>query len=150
MFTRALLLSPKAGQYSMPSPKEQSSTFPCNQCGLCCQHVHLAEETRFLDRGDGICRHYDTTTRNCSIYAERPDICRVGRQYLLRYAEQYTWNEFVELNLQACEFLQAQQQQVAPPSERLGSDVLSGSDQKNTSTSTAKRSASTLIVRTLN
>ena len=124
----------------MPVP----GSFPCTQCGLCCQHVHLAEETRFLDRGDGTCRHYDAITRNCSIYAERPEICRVDRQYLLRYAEQYTWNEFVELNLQACELLQAQQQQDALPSEELGSG------QKNTSTSTEKRSASTLILRTLN
>lgn len=82
------------------------SHFPCSQCGLCCQHVHLAEETRFLDRGDGTCRHYDTASRGCSIYAERPDICRVDRQYEVNYAQQYTWEDFVTLNLQACELLQ--------------------------------------------
>lgn len=80
--------------------------FPCTQCGLCCQHVHLAEETRFLDRGDGTCRHYDAASRGCTIYAERPDICRVSRQYELSYAQQYTWEQFVTLNLKACELLQ--------------------------------------------
>lgn len=80
--------------------------FPCTQCGLCCQHVHLADETRFLDRGDGTCRHYDAASKSCTIYAERPDICRVDRMYALRYARQYTWEEFVALNLQVCTTLE--------------------------------------------
>lgn len=88
-------------------------SFPCTQCGLCCQHVYLAEETRFLDRGDGTCRHYDSANKGCSIYVQRPDICRVDRQYALRYTKQYTWNEFVALNLQACELLQAQQKETS-------------------------------------
>ncbi|MFJ3683331.1 YkgJ family cysteine cluster protein [Pseudomonas sp. NPDC090208] len=83
-------------------------TFPCYQCGLCCQNVHLAEQTRFLDRGDGTCRHYVEGSKHCSIYDDRPDICRVDRQYQMHYAERYTWNEFVELNLQVCNVLSAQ------------------------------------------
>lgn len=84
-------------------------TFPCTQCGLCCQHVHLAEETRFLDRGDGTCQYYDAASKGCGIYAERPDIYRVDRQYALRYSSKHTWSEFVALNLRACELLQTQQ-----------------------------------------
>lgn len=76
--------------------------FPCNRCGKCCQRVHLADETRFLDRGDGTCRNFVLTTNSCAIYEGRPDICRVDRMYLVRYASQYTWDEFVTLNLQAC------------------------------------------------
>ena len=83
-------------------------SFPCSKCGLCCQHVGLAEETRFLDRGDGICRHYDVATKGCSIYEYRPDICRVDLQYILNYSQYYKWNEFVALNVQACEQLQNQ------------------------------------------
>ena len=83
------------------------SPFPCIQCGLCCQRVNLADETRFLDRGDGTCRHYDMANKSCSIYTERPDICRIDRMYALRYAGQYTWNEFVTLNLQVCTHLQS-------------------------------------------
>ncbi|PHR11050.1 MAG: zinc/iron-chelating domain-containing protein [Sphingopyxis sp.] len=85
------------------------TSFPCSQCGLCCQHVQLAPETRFLDRGDGTCRHYDVASKGCSIYMERPDICRVDRQYLMNYAQQYSWDEFVAVNVKACEFLQAGQ-----------------------------------------
>ena len=97
--------------YSHTTP---SSTFPCTECGLCCQHVNVAVETQFLDRGDGICRSYDVVTKHCTIYAERPDICRVDRQYLIRYAQKYTWDEYVALNLQACAYLQNQEVQIIP------------------------------------
>lgn len=90
----------------MTCNKTTSPGFPCNQCGLCCQHVHLASETRFLDRGDGTCRHFEETSRRCEIYDKRPDICRVDHQYTTHYAQQYTWDEFVAVNVQACELLQ--------------------------------------------
>lgn len=93
----------------MHSNTEPSSVFPCTQCGLCCKHVYLAAETQFLDRGDGTCRHYDSTGKNCTIYEERPDICRVDRQYTVRYCQQYTWDEYVTLNLQVCTILQEQE-----------------------------------------
>lgn len=81
--------------------------FPCSQCGLCCQHVDLAVETRFLDRGDGVCQHYDAVGRACTIYAWRPDICRVGLHYDTHYADRCTWEEFIDMNLQACAALVA-------------------------------------------
>jgi len=83
------------------------AAFPCHQCGLCCQHVHRSKETQFLDRGDGTCRHYVTDSKSCSIYADRPDICRVDRMYAIRYIHLYAWNEFIELNQQACAALAA-------------------------------------------
>lgn len=90
-----------------------TSVFPCTQCGLCCQHVHMAAETRFLDRGDGTCRHYDAGHKRCSIYNERPDICRVDLQYAIHYAKQFTWESFVEMNLHVCGVLQAKEEQAA-------------------------------------
>jgi hypothetical protein len=50
--------------------------------------------------------HYDEQTTLCSIYATRPDICRVDVQYKLYYQAKMTWEQFVGLNLQACEALQ--------------------------------------------
>lgn len=82
------------------------STFPCTRCGLCCQHVDLSHETRFLDRGDGTCRHYEHESRGCAIYDERPDICRVDRQYTLRYAPMLSWDEYVATNLEVCRALE--------------------------------------------
>lgn len=97
-------------------------TFPCTQCGLCCQNVHLAEQTRFLDRGDGTCRHYSQSSKGCAIYAERPDICRVDRQYALNYADRYSWDAFVTLNLEVCHLLVEQAQQQAPDVVRWVND----------------------------
>lgn len=80
--------------------------FNCTQCGLCCQRVNFAEETKFLDRGDGTCKHYDASSKGCKIYEKRPDICRVDRAYELHYKNFYTWNEYVDLNLKVCTALQ--------------------------------------------
>ncbi|WP_412030916.1 YkgJ family cysteine cluster protein [Halomonas sp. ML-15] len=79
--------------------------FPCTQCGLCCQNVSLASETRPLDRGDGTCKHYNDASKICTIYADRPDICRVDRQYDLHYSNEFSWDEFIDLNLKACDIL---------------------------------------------
>lgn len=81
--------------------------FPCNQCGSCCRHIYLAEETQFLDRGDGTCRHYDESGKSCSIYEHRPLVCRVEQYYDTHYAHFYSWDEFIELNLTACSMLAA-------------------------------------------
>lgn len=83
----------------------ETELFPCDKCGACCRHVDRANETQFLDRGDGTCKHYNETSMLCTIYEERPDICRVDKQYLLHYHDQYTWHEFVEVNRIACEII---------------------------------------------
>lgn len=66
----------------------------------------MAAETEFLDRGDGTCRHYNELKKECGIYTDRPDICRVDRQYALNYAHLYDWDKFVVMNLHVCEQLQ--------------------------------------------
>lgn len=94
--------------------------FPCTQCGLCCQNVHRSNETLFLDRGDGTCRYYDSASKACSIYTDRPEICRVDQMYTLRYAHLYTWDEFVALNQNVCEHLQLLSEQ-APSNDKRSS-----------------------------
>lgn len=84
--------------------------FPCNQCGSCCKHVGLAEETRFLDRGDGACRHFDEAGNSCTIYSTRPLVCRVEDYYDTHFVHLYSWNEFVELNLTVCAKLAAMEE----------------------------------------
>lgn len=85
-----------------------TSPFPCSQCGLCCQHVNRSEETRFLDRGDGVCKHYNAAQKNCNIYHDRPAICRVDVMYQQRYQHSYTWEQFITINQQVCDLLQEQ------------------------------------------
>lgn len=86
---------------------EKLSSFPCNQCGECCKHVDLIPETTSMDRGDGICMHFDEVHTNCKIYAERPDICRVDRQYEMTYKHVMSWAEFVDINMAGCQKIQA-------------------------------------------
>lgn len=81
-------------------------SFPCNKCGLCCEKVGLADETKFLDRGDNMCRYYDESTKMCTIYETRPDVCRVDVKYAKSYSDSYSWEEFVELNAVSCRVLQ--------------------------------------------
>ena len=76
--------------------------FPCTACGQCCKNVHKSEETKFLDRGDGICYHFNESTLLCTIYENRPLVCRVQDYYKANLIDIYNWDEFVELNIQVC------------------------------------------------
>lgn len=77
--------------------------FPCDKCGLCCRRVNFSEITKNLDRGDGVCLNFDEGNNVCKIYENRPDFCRVDVQYELIYSSDYSWSQFVALNLEACE-----------------------------------------------
>ena len=79
--------------------------FPCIACGKCCQRVGQSEQTAFLDRGDGICRHVEVQTHLCKIYENRPLVCRVEEYYKQHLSHIYAWDEFVKMNLAVCEKL---------------------------------------------
>jgi Fe-S-cluster containining protein len=78
--------------------------FPCNQCGLCCQNIGQIEELRAFDRGDGTCKYLIDKT--CSIYANRPDICRVDLMFERYFAEFYDRETYYQKNLEICKQLQ--------------------------------------------
>lgn len=77
-------------------------TFPCSGCGKCCSRVRQSAETAWLDRGDGVCRNFDEAGKQCLIYADRPLVCRVEEYYLQHLSAQFTWDEFVKINLDIC------------------------------------------------
>ncbi len=79
--------------------------FPCDSCGECCKSVSLSEQTKWLDSGNGVCKYFDIGTNTCRIYDERPDICNVKLQYTMNYSQNYTWQEFVDINVQVCDEL---------------------------------------------
>lgn len=87
---------------------KNSLKFPCYKCGACCCNVNRAQETLFLDGGDGVCNYYDRETKLCTIYDTRPEICRIDTQYQLNYKDKYSWIEFIEINLIACDILYPQ------------------------------------------
>ena len=80
-------------------------SFPCTACGKCCRNFHLSEQTAYLNRGDGICRYFDTETNLCKIYENRPLISRVEDYYKTHLSHIYEWDEFVKLNLEICQKL---------------------------------------------
>ena len=76
--------------------------FHCDKCGKCCQYIGRSPIYSFLDRGDGVCRYYEDNTKLCSIYKNRPVICRVDDMYDLYFKEMMTKEEYYELNYQSC------------------------------------------------
>lgn len=81
---------------------KELTTFPCTSCGKCCRRVNLSEQTAYLDRGDGICYYFNEQTNLCTIYNERPLVCRVEDYYKLHFANKISWEDFVKLNLEIC------------------------------------------------
>ena len=65
-------------------------------------NLHFSALMVDLDRGDGVCIHLNIITRECNIYQDRPDKCRVNDYYLKYYQQKYSWEEFIELNLIIC------------------------------------------------
>ncbi|KAF0215562.1 MAG: hypothetical protein FD174_4090 [Geobacteraceae bacterium] len=80
--------------------------FPCTQCGECCRHVRGSELTSHLDDGTGVCRHFDQTGLTCSIYHDRPDICRIDACYDGYFHCQMSRDDFYRRNADACNELQ--------------------------------------------
>lgn len=89
---------------SMSADLSATRAFACTRCGLCCQHLDKNPLYAALDRGDGVCMHYDSATRHCSIYEQRPLICRVDDSYI-HFVTVMTREEYNTANLQACQQL---------------------------------------------
>lgn len=81
-------------------------TFPCTSCGACCRSLKGANQYTELDRGDGVCLHFNEQTSQCSIYEDRPIQCRIGEMYELFFRAELTRMEFYRLNGEACNGLQ--------------------------------------------
>ena len=86
--------------------QENNLSFPCTSCGLCCKNLGLSSEASKLNRGDGTCRYFDDNTNLCTIYEDRPLVCRVEDYYTKYLSETFKWDDFVALNLKVCETLQ--------------------------------------------
>lgn len=79
--------------------------FNCDKCGLCCKTVSSNDFYKDLDRGDGICIHFDCDTNLCTIYEKRPIICRVDEFYKEFLMDVITKEEYFKLNYEACKIL---------------------------------------------
>lgn len=82
----------------------ETMPFPCEKCGACCRHLTGIEETSHLDRGDGICKYYNESTKECVINDFKPEICNVTKMYK-RYKDKMTWEEYVKYSKECCQKL---------------------------------------------
>lgn len=74
--------------------------FPCDRCGECCRHLHLSPLYAELDRGDGVCRYLQGNL--CSIYDERPVLCRVDECYTRYFQACLSLEEYYRRNKEIC------------------------------------------------
>lgn len=77
--------------------------FQCDKCGACCRNLKLSPLYRGLDRGDGVCKYLSGNL--CSIYAQRPLLCRVEESYRAFFAGTMSKEEYYRLNYEACDKL---------------------------------------------
>lgn len=74
--------------------------FICDKCGECCRNLHKSPLYNELHNGDGICKYLQDDL--CSIYENRPLLCRIDECYEVIFKEKLSYNEYVELNYKYC------------------------------------------------
>ena len=81
------------------------SAFDCDRCGICCKNIRRANFAHELDRGDGVCKHFDAATNLCKIYSTRPIFCNVDAYYEKFLSRTMSRQDFYALNRKVCEQL---------------------------------------------
>lgn len=84
--------------------------FKCDMCGECCRNIGLSEVYAFLDDGTGKCRYLEDN--KCSIYSERPLLCRIDDCYDVYFSTYLTRDEYYSLNYETCKALQFKAEQL--------------------------------------
>ncbi len=77
--------------------------FKCDRCGCCCRNLGMSPLYSELDRGDGVCRYLSGNL--CSIYEDRPLLCRVDDCYDLFFKEIMDREEYYRQNEEICKAL---------------------------------------------
>ncbi len=77
--------------------------FPCESCGVCCRNLDKSEIYIELDGGNGVCKYL--SGNQCTIYHERPIICRIDECYDLFFSEFMDKYEYYKLNKVECKKL---------------------------------------------
>ena len=76
----------------------------CEHCGCCCRNLDKSDIYAPLNRGDGVCKYLKGN--DCSIYENRPVLCRIDESYDRFFSEMMSREEFYAINKQACKQLQ--------------------------------------------
>lgn len=77
--------------------------FKCERCGCCCRNLDKSSIYASLDRGDGTCKYLKGN--DCSIYQERPLLCRVDECYDKFFSHLMDKEDYYRMNKTACDNL---------------------------------------------
>ena len=77
--------------------------FECDMCGECCRNLDLSPVYAELHNGDGICKYLKGNI--CSIYDNRPLLCRVDESYDVYFSRMMDREEFYLENKKVCKQL---------------------------------------------
>ena len=77
--------------------------FECDRCGGCCRSLNKNSLYAQLDRGDGVCIYLDGD--QCSIYNDRPLICRIDECYDIFFSGIMSREDYYRVNYEACKRL---------------------------------------------
>lgn len=77
--------------------------FSCDACGKCCRNLDKSAVYTELDNGNGVCKYLDGNL--CSIYKDRPLLCRVDDSYDAFFSGVLSRDEYYKLNYECCSFL---------------------------------------------
>ena len=79
--------------------------FKCDKCGICCKSLAGNPIYKDLDRGDGTCMYLKDNL--CSIYEQRPILCRVDDAYNKYFKQRMSLEEYYNENYKICKLSHA-------------------------------------------
>ena len=77
--------------------------FHCDKCGVCCRNLDKSPLYKELDSGNGVCKYLIGNL--CSIYDNRPLLCRIDESYEAFFKDVMTLEEYYEENYRMCKML---------------------------------------------
>ncbi len=80
----------------------ETSRFHCVRCGECCRHIHPIKGWKDL-QANGVCKFL--IDNQCSIYENRPNLCRYDAVYEL-FKAKMSLQEYDEMVMHYCQQLQ--------------------------------------------
>lgn len=80
--------------------------FRCDKCGECCKKLNKSSVYDELHNGDGVCRYL--VGNLCSIYEDRPLLCRIDESYKILFKEHMDKSKYYKLNYKFCNKLKKQ------------------------------------------
>ena len=79
--------------------------FVCDKCGACCRQLQFFGNIYSeLDSGNGVCIYLDRDTNSCTIYKDRPSICKIEHGYSVYFSD-VNYDEYINITKKACALL---------------------------------------------